>query len=666
MKTIQKTLMYHNFQKEITTLLIGAVLFLFQACYVTKKSSSEAETKTTPKSGNAEDLILLVPTSTPPNKHALITSEVTRYLETLEGDDRAKTQTVLESFTQFLNENGIFAVGELQTRLLNDADFREKFDTFLNANNELVSVNRSARVSLISLFEAIYNFLKWMFGTEDPTITTEKVDKLPYNQVYQKASHNSYQRLEGYLDQMIYHRIRSIEFDVHTKSHSGLLGEAGSFAPKGDWYVYHSIEDLNYGSLAYLSDGLEQVQAFQKAIPNHEIVTIFFDFKEGFRHDGYRSNDLDALMKAYLGESSLLTPADLKAACPHATTLLETVTLPGCSWPTLGTLKGKFLYIIADGAREYLPAGQDPFQVSGFTAGTGAPQSDAIFYNFNANKDENYPLIKATYEANLVSRVYYADGSSLFSKIIMNHGHHLANNAVNYHEDTYSSTHNAKGFPFQCMDPVNCPISKNHEESTNIIGIEVDSGDIWNDKDSFLFLYNQNDDLKETNWTAFVSTVNSHVDHWAKGCLMARASATSGASYFAVCRPADENKIRIQFRTSPSSSSSSTELSSVHVPSGWQDPNGILFLKLHIYDQAKCARGYAAWNGEDWKEIGAQCFDEPLRLQGLAAASHDGGTIKFLFGNVTQNTQLMKASSFSMSQAVGTVRSSAIFDGIFP
>lgn len=36
-----------------------------------------------------------------------------------------------------------------------------------------------------------------------------------YGSVRQKGSHNSYQRTEGYLDQALYWRNRSLEIDIH-------------------------------------------------------------------------------------------------------------------------------------------------------------------------------------------------------------------------------------------------------------------------------------------------------------------------------------------------------------------------------------------------------------------------------------------------------------------
>ena len=44
---------------------------------------------------------------------------------------------------------------------------------------------------------------------------------LRYNQVRQKASHNSYQRSEGLADQIVYWRLRGVELDIHNGNQSG-------------------------------------------------------------------------------------------------------------------------------------------------------------------------------------------------------------------------------------------------------------------------------------------------------------------------------------------------------------------------------------------------------------------------------------------------------------
>ena len=46
---------------------------------------------------------------------------------------------------------------------------------------------------------------------------------LKYNEIQQKNSHNSYERSEGLLDQMLYHHCRTIEIDAHLGFTAGLF-----------------------------------------------------------------------------------------------------------------------------------------------------------------------------------------------------------------------------------------------------------------------------------------------------------------------------------------------------------------------------------------------------------------------------------------------------------
>ena len=86
-----------------------------------------------------------------------------------------------------------------------------------------------------------------------------------------------------------------------------------------------------------------------------------------------------------------------------------------------------------------------------------------------------------------------------------------------------------------------------------------------------------------------------------------------------------------------------------------------MFLKLEVHSNAKCAAGYTSWNGNNWKKISEKCFDAPLSLQGLASASHDGGPVRFLYGNVTRNGKLYQ--SFPNNENIGDVRQAIIDEG---
>ena len=104
-------------------------------------------------------------------------------------------------------------------------------------------------------------------------------ETLRYNEVRQKSVHNCFQRSEGVYDQLFYWRVRSLEVDIHT-AHPFDGG-----ARADDWFVYHHLVDL-YSSVHRLSHFLQMCAGFHRAVPDHEVITLFIDIKDGFPDSG--------------------------------------------------------------------------------------------------------------------------------------------------------------------------------------------------------------------------------------------------------------------------------------------------------------------------------------------------------------------------------------------
>ena len=65
---------------------------------------------------------------------------------------------------------------------------------------------------------------------------------LRYHEIRAKSAHNAYERDEGLFDQLAYHRVRSLELDIHTD-------KVGWPSQKDDWYVYHmGLGEVHCGS----------------------------------------------------------------------------------------------------------------------------------------------------------------------------------------------------------------------------------------------------------------------------------------------------------------------------------------------------------------------------------------------------------------------------------
>ena len=227
------------------------------------------------------------------------------------------------------------------------------------------------------------------------------------------------------------------------------------------------------------------------------------------------------------------------------------------------------------------------------------------------------------------------------------------------HEDPWARTHEDAGWPFACKDT--CEEPPTPAEGA-ILGFDVDSGDVWASSDSAWFVHDDRTASPDTTWEAFVSTPNSHVEPFAKACLMARASLDPAAPYFAVCRPADDEPLRVQWRDTQGGTSVATE----HAisPDNTLDGPGAAFVRLRVDDDGTCAFGEGSADGTSWIAIDDHCFDAPLVLQGITASSHDAGVVRLLVGNVTiDGAALCTLGDFAEQVPLGDAAAVG-FDGV--
>lgn len=483
-----------------------------------------------------------------------------------------------------------------------------------------------------------------------------------YDQVQQKSSHNSYQRHEALLDQILYHRLRSLELDIHNSK-----GTSGSTR---DWFVYHSL--LDSGTTCHkLSDCLTDIAALDQAVPDHELVTLWIDLKSSF-DSNHQPADLDALLTSILGADALVTPRTLMDACPGATSLIEAVT-GTCAWPALETVRSQYMVVLTGGdlsdpqgkLSTYLHGGGNPHDRVAFVApdlisvgGIGA-DPDVIFHNMNVS---DRALAVDVFGAGLVGRVWGVNTQIDWSATQGLMAHHIATDKVSYHQDPWAVTHDSVGWPFTCLDSCDSIAP----EPAQLTGMRIQSGDIWNSTDSFMFV-GKSTPAEAHSLSGFVSTANSHVHEWAKGCLMARQSTDARAPYFAVCRPADEHKLRVQYRTSTGGSTSAVEASIT--ASNTIDHESVMFVRLDLDAARTCATGYGSQDGVAWTRISGRCFSSPLAIEGLAASSHGSGTVTFLFGGLTRTgtgTEFLSTTSFDAPRAIGSGASGIAYDGWRP
>jgi hypothetical protein len=157
-----------------------------------------------------------------------------------------------------------------------------------------------------------------------------------YDTVLQKASHNSYARDESLFDQLVFHRVRSLELDIW-QSHN--------------WKVGHNGSGEADSKCSPLTKCLAMLAAFHKVTPQHEVVTVWLeptDYQDG-SPGAFPFLALDELLLASLGRSALFAPADLMATdCQSGPTATLAQHVDRCGFPLTDALRGKFIFVLMD------------------------------------------------------------------------------------------------------------------------------------------------------------------------------------------------------------------------------------------------------------------------------------------------------------------------------
>jgi hypothetical protein len=476
-----------------------------------------------------------------------------------------------------------------------------------------------------------------------------------------KSAHNAYERDEAIFDQLVYHRLRSLELDVH-------VGKDGWPTVPGDWYVYHGGFMGDATSCHRLSDCMDELRGFRAAVPEHEALVLIVDLKNDFAA-GHGPGELDARLSAGLAQGSFFTPADLLAGCPGATQPRQAVA-PPCGWPRVDELRGRIVLVLTgaeacSGSNRLFSYVDSGAQRLGFAAGeldgsctfTAADERLAFF---NSNDPQQ---ISPAAAAGLMSRVWDVNDQGLWNTSIAAGAQLLGTDKINFHEDPWAVTHSANGYPFGCSD---CDA---RVEASDAIGVQVGSGDIWDSADSMLFVSASRPGSGLLSGS--VSTVNSHTEPWGKACLMARASNDAAAPYFAVCRPSDQNAIRAQWRDSLGGSSSATDVALL--PADTVDSPSAAWMRLELTPQAgnTLAAAYGSVDAENWFLIEQRTIAGLLEQRGIAASSHDAPPMRFVFHGLryqsgTSREAWSTPAAVGGASAIGGADPAEVFAGVFP
>lgn len=477
-----------------------------------------------------------------------------------------------------------------------------------------------------------------------------------YDGVQAKASHNSYERDEPLFDQLVHHKVRALELDIHN-------GKRFQPSLANDFYVYHfDAPGFDGTSCTKLSDCIGALAAYHRAVPEHEVVTVFVDVKDDF--EAFHSpDDLDAqLLK--LGRSTLFTPADWLARCPGAASLRGAIT-PPCTMPKLDELRGKVVFALTGGTSCGAGAKLEAYVAGGAEKRLGfiAPETSqecslaeyeankkhVVFLNFEAGATAT---ASEAARARYLTRVYNLNDSASFGRAKAAGAHFLGTNNVNAIEDPWATTASADGYPFTCLG--GCP---GRRELGDVLGLEARSGDLVGAADGVYFVHEPNV-TDAVTWTAGISVASSHVDRGAEGCLMARASIDQGAPFFAVCRPADVDTVRV-FRRETASANVATATAS-YPTDGIYSSESTFFARLTVTPQGAGSRvkGEGSVDGVRWVTIDERTFAVRLALQGVAATGKAAAPSRAFFAGLTRAASGSSApgrSNLTATESIGQV-----------
>ncbi len=251
-----------------------------------------------------------------------------------------------------------------------------------------------------------------------------------YNEIIQKASHNSFVNPYGESLDAVLNYIQAIEIDFYDSKH--ILG--GSSAKH--WFVRHNLGWPFFGSGndnvfggGDLSEILSQVETWCAGNQGHLPLTVFLDKKEGWG-DERSPADLDELIRRRISTERLFTPFDLQYAYPD----LRTAAANG-AWLPSEELRDRCLFVLTGGAllapnatlHEYVEQrgrGAALFvapQVSREEHVTKIPShfdprsaKSVVFYNFEAGTERIAELI---HQIGCVSRVFGLDDAKSFARM---------------------------------------------------------------------------------------------------------------------------------------------------------------------------------------------------------------------------------------------------------
>ena len=532
---------------------------------------------------------------------------------------------------------------------------------------------------------------------------------LRYQDIQQRSIHNAYTRAESIVDQLAFHRVRNMEWDIRSQPVTNIYGPTRD---DNDWYVYHAVHESR--RCDKLSDCITLLKAYHDAVPLHEVITISLEFKgddacvNDARTFPYQQNindptrqtpaGLDARLRAAFG-NALYTPANLKSSCPGATSLQDAVRR--CGWPTTDELRGRIVFdVLAYNEQacetwlggtlkrsltaralteDYAPNQAVAEGRVAFAAPLDRWWSDDLMRGQNwvvvhteVSRDRAVAIRQSEELRNHILRSPQADDASTFSSY-QAAGFNLINtDQVSILDTPWADTANPDGYPFCPRGLVGgactgASATAGRREVGTLFDLRAASGDLDHEEDGFVLraLYRPIAGQSSVSYSGYISSPSNRGIHgWAKGCLMARMNSSPSSPYYAICKAGDDHELSAQYRAY--CSGCGTDHIEASLGHGF-DGEDAAFARIDLGPLAGggvWAQGYgSADGGHSWQPIGPRRdFPVDLPLQGITASSNDpgfrgpqGSIARFLFGGLLQNGRTVQASELSQYLSIGRV-----------
>lgn len=168
------------------------------------------------------------------------------------------------------------------------------------------------------------------------------------NEIAQKACHNCYKKQYASSISDVLDHVAAIEIDFYDSKN--ILNRRGAIP--NHWFVRHEAksESGNNNCCRSLATGqgdldscLADVARWTTRHPNHDLITIFLDKKQGWSRQ-HSPEDLDKLITKYFDQEAIYKPNELKGSF---TTLRDAAS--SGAWPRYTDVRGKVIFCLTGG-----------------------------------------------------------------------------------------------------------------------------------------------------------------------------------------------------------------------------------------------------------------------------------------------------------------------------